>query len=357
MDIGELARAHIGDDGTGVAISDVEELAIKLEPLEKAVLITAASPYYQRDFRPHVVNTLSIDKYKYGKIIKSIRRKLDVSDEQPLISALCIALKKGLVSTEEILDGKNMEEELPRFKVRLRRLTRPGKGVMAEIYNYAIEHHGVTNEEISEISQYAFGFRGTKNLGISNRAQLAFFAHIYMHFMHNQAEEQLTGKQLDVLEQLVIKTGTNRVYRSSQALTRRYTEALNVQTSMEAVLKALDMGFYSLLLEVDIPAFVALDTVTIDFLKTALDGVALTRNHNIRTHIYKQLGIHSRSQLAPYLFLAAKLDENEMELLRHISPDEDQMRIVYEKFGMPRDAYLLAPSKYLAVKHGMAAKN
>ncbi|MCH8003125.1 MAG: hypothetical protein IH934_00705 [Nanoarchaeota archaeon] len=367
MDIGELVLNQT-EDGSTVTF-DIEESKIQLEPWVKEILITAANPYYQEEFVPHVMNTFSIDGYKYGKFIKPIRRKLNVSDTNPMFAALCIALKNDLVSTEEILDGKNMEEELLRFKVRIRRLTRTDKGIMAEIYNYAIEHHGVAYGEISEISQYGYGFRGSKNLGISNHAQLAFFAHIYTHLMHNQVEEQLTGHQLDALEALVVKTDRKGVYnfnpkRVSESVTYYPSNLVRrdfgVQTSMDAVLKALDLGFYTLLLEVDIPAFLALNHTDMDFLKiTQDDSVALRRNSQRRQRIYKGLGIHTRTQLAPYIFLVTKLDEHEMDSLRsaHASPDQDPMQIIYEKFKMPEHSALLAPNKYFAAKREMAAKN
>ena len=365
MGIEELAGAHIGNH---------EELT----PLERGILITSANPYYHRGYTAHVTDAHSIDKREVGGLVRSIKRKLDISSDYNVIfTALCIALKDKLISINEILDGKDLAKELPRFKATLRKLTRPQKHFLAECCNQAIHTHYVSMTEVAESLHYApttyplsngEGQSAYERLGTSNRAQLAFFAHIYMHFMHNPVEEQLTGKQLDALEAIVIKQDMRGMYKSKQDGTLNSTiyklilgirNIFNAETSIEVVLKALDMGFYTLLLEADIPAFVSLDPAQIDFLKAAPNPHTLMTNRNIRYSIYRRLGVRTMPQLAPYLFLAAKLDENEMGLLRsaYTSPDVDPMRIVYEKFGIPEGAALLAPSRYLAAKHSMAAKN
>ncbi|MEK6949264.1 MAG: hypothetical protein AABX34_03515 [Nanoarchaeota archaeon] len=376
MSIDELATAHIGDGSTTAITSNVEKPTIELKSLERNILTTAANPYYHRGYIAHVADALDIDENKvHTSVYSSIKSKLDISSHDTIFTALCIALKDGVISIDEILDGKDLAEELPRFKAALRKLSRSKKHILAEFYNRAVYDHSFSRAEVAKSlhythSQSIYGrvWEAYKILGIHNRAQLAFFAHIYMHFMYNQAEEQLTGKRLDALEAMVVKAGTRGMYKADQdgasnrtiySLTNQIRNRFNAETSMETVLKALDMGFYTLLLEADIPAFVSLNENDIDFLKAKPETVAVRENHNIRSRIYQRLDIHTMPQLAPYLFLAAKLDEHEMDSLRsaHASPDRDPMKIIYEKFGIPEGAALLAPSKYLAAKREMAANN
>ena len=378
MGIEELV--YIQNPSTEAAMDGATKPTIELKPLERNILTTAANPYYHGGYVAHVMDALGVDdRNKVRAQVESIRRKLDIyissGTYSTIFTASCIALKDGLVSIDEILDGKDLARELPRLKVALRRLTPAQKRIMAEFYSYAVKYHDVAYDEIAETLQYTSHRLGSlfgktiKNvygrLGISNRAQLAFFAHVYMHFMHNPVEEQLTANQLDTLESIV-RIDTRAMYQIipyKRAILDRLGDKLenmsdvHITSSMEAVLKALDLGFYTLLLEADIPAFVSLNSAQMDFLRAAPDLHALRTKRNTTHRIYERLGIHSRAQLAPYLFLAARLDKKEIDSLRHADPNAKPMSLIYEKFGIPKGMELLAPGRYLAVKSEMATKN
>jgi len=365
--IGELVSDQT-ENGSTVATASDTETTIQLEQLEKDILITAANPYYEGSYLSRVMSVHSLNDWGYKKFKRSIRKKLNISDQNLFFTALCIALKNGLVTIDDILGGKDIAKELPKFKVLLRRLSRGNKENLVNIYDYTLEHHGGTYSEISDISEYTGVFKGTNILGVDNHAQLPFFAHIYAHFIHNRVEELFDEKELDALEALVVKTNRKGVYNFNSGTMEkksiynalwRVRKKWGIRTSMEAVLKALELGFYTLLHEVSISDFIALNDGYIDLLKTIHDSPDAISKHQKRTdQIYKELGIHTRTQLAPYIFLARNLEEHEMDAIRsaHASPDQDPMQIIYEKFDMPEHSALLAPSKYFATKREMAAK-
>lgn len=380
MDIGKLVSNQTGN-GIKVAL-DTEKSKFQLDPEESAFLIAEADPY-NGSSNDHTDNIKDANEYKFNKLKTSIKGELNapsIQGQNFIFSAVSIALKNGLITIEDILGDRDLEFEMPRFKVYLRNLSRTQKRILAESYNLAVQHLVHTHGEIAISLQYTSsqalgsslnGGRSSTvydDLGISNNGQLAFLTHIYMHFMRNPIEEQLTGKQLDELEALVVRTNNNGDYNNShglnsnnpsQTVMRKIRQDLGVQSSMDAILKAFEMGFYSLLLGVDTLALVNLDPSDINFLKSMPDSVGNGRNYTNRKRIYGNLGINTMTQLAPYIFLATKLDEHEMDALRstHASPDGDPMKVIYEKFEMPEHSALLAPSKYFAAKREMAVKN
>jgi len=372
--IAELVTNHSGNNGVTATDSCVDESAIQLDPLEKHILIASASPFHGESHSIHNGST------KDDGRIRSIKDKLGVSGQYFMFGAVSIALDKGSVTIDDVLDGRSITQEFPKFKVTLRKLSRAQKRILAEFYNSALQHQEFTYGEVATTLQYSSSIalgnslnRGGQSpihstLGIHDRGQLAFLTHIYMHFMRNPVEELFTEKQLDALEARVIKTRSGGIYKVSQegisdwsksSLMANIKNTFNVDSSAEAVLKALDSGFYTLLLEMDFPAFASLEPNYFEFLRNPINRVASPENRTKKNIIYKRLGISNMSQLAPYMFLATNLDESGMRLLRtsHTSPDNNPINTLHEIFRMPNYSTLLAPQAYLNTKCEMAAKS
>lgn len=271
------------------------------------------SPNYSGGYSPQIQKKLWIPLHTLRNKVEILCIKLNV--EWDIFAAEITALDKGILSLEEIVGN-----ELPKFEATIGLLSPKQKQLVSVYYEYAVTYGNVSSNAVIEYSGLKMDF-GTINavytkLNISNRAQFALYAYIYMHLMRSPILEMLTRKQINALEAVIYNSPDyyNHIAQvlgiaaSSVKITvNRVTKKLESNNIVEAICKAIKLGYNSLLKGVDKEALNSLDESEIDLLKqTARLPIKDIQPIRGMESVYEKLRVYNSAQLAPYVYFVVK---------------------------------------------------
>jgi len=296
----------------------------KLKADDLYMLWAIASPYYD------VANYVRRAQKVFRTSFLTARRHLDTIFDQLKVpngfGAVAVGLEEGVIPIDAFVPNSGI------FEDAVRSLSPGQKRTLATLYQRAIRHDSIHIEDAAVATEANVGkthvirhlYNAKRQLGASNNAQLALYAHIYVHRVRSPIEEVLYREQIQVLEAMVssnakksklfgdvdkilqIKDGKAHA-RFYQACQRMGIYNLSV---IAAVSKAIELGCTSLLGHVDVNAFDSLANIERAYLKSVYDRRTngISKNDVMADTvdaIKTKLNIRTEPQLALYVHAAA----------------------------------------------------